>query len=105
MVKRSAQGNGAGSGFELCECCGFGEDFNAHRRNDPKSFLSEDKKTGARVAPVFLDLEVFRTSLSLIFKETSIRAMSLGESFRSQRITPFDSKCRRGKLELLCYSL
>ena len=44
MVKRSAQGNGAGSGFELCECGGFGEDFNAHRRNDPKSFLSEDKK-------------------------------------------------------------
>lgn len=43
MVKRSAQGNGAGSGFELCECGGFGEDFNAHRRNDPKSFLSEEK--------------------------------------------------------------
>ena len=49
MVKRSAQGNGAGSGFELCECGGFGEDFNAHRRNDPKSFLSEDKK----LAPVW----------------------------------------------------
>lgn len=63
------------------------------------------KKLAPRLAPVHLDLEVIRTSLSLIFKETSIRAMSLGESFRSQRITPFDSERRSGKLELLCYSI